>query len=386
MPTMDPHTNDEPQPAQAVVEEERGLPQVGRKRRANGALIAFLTAAAILIALVFGVRALLSNFNHKPAKVASQTASALPTLAKNIFATNDTPPPPPPGVAPVASPASPAAVAATGPVKLTPEQQQAADELARRQRAPLLAVSGQSGLSSGGGPGLGGGDRTAADNSYGSLGQALQVTRSAGVAASMLQDPNLTITQGTFIDCVLETALDSEEPGMTRCVLPRNVYSTDGRVLLLGRGSRLVGQYESGQIQQGQRRIFVTWTRVETPDGLVINLDSPSTDALGRSGVSGRVDNHFLQRFGAALLVSIVSDVASYETAKQQSGTGGSTQLNFGGTISSSNNLAAMIAQNTLNIRPTLYKNQGGHIGIFVARDLYFGNVYALRPTSSRGY
>lgn len=382
MQTMDPHANEEPQPSPPVADEERGIPQVGRKRKANGALIAFLTGVAILLVLVFGVRALISNFHHKAAPVASKDASTLPTLPKNIFGSADTPPPPPPGVTPVTAKGGATPAVATGePAKLTPAQQAAADELARRQRAPLLAIAGGAGTG-GSDQGSASGDRAASDNSYGSLGTALQATRPSGVTASRLANPNLTITQGTFIDCILETAIDSEEPGMTRCELPQNVYSTNGRVLLLPRGSRLVGQYQSGQLRQGQRRIFVVWTRVETPQGVIINLDSPSTDELGRSGVNGRVDNHFIARFGAALLVSVVNDLTNFAVAKQEQGNSTNTQLNFGTTTNTANDLASMIVQNTINIPPTLYKNQGGHIGIFVARDLYFGNVYALKPTS----
>ena len=361
--------------------EDRGIPHVGRKGKANKPLIAFLTLVAVLLVLFLAARVVIGHLAGKsPAKAAAKgVASSIPSLASKAFDV-ESKAPPLPSSAPTVAGAAPSVRGSSGPAKLTPAQQAAADLLARRQRSPLIAVGGGGGgLGEPSGTGVGANNRDATDNSFGSLGQALQATRASGVAATTLENPNLTITQGTFIDCILETAIDSTEPGMTRCVLPRDVYSTDGRVLLLPRGSRLVGEYQGGQLRQGQKRIFVVWTRVETPDGVLINLDSPSTDDLGRSGINGRIDNHFIARFGAALLVSVVNDLANFAVAKETQGN--STQLTFNSTTEESNNLASIIAQNTINQPPTLYKNQGGHIGVFVARDLYFGKVYGLQAT-----
>ena len=356
--------------------EERGIPQVGRKGKGNKPLMAFLMLVAMLLVLFLIARVVIGQLagTHHDKPIVKGDARSIPSLTQQAFNALNKPASAPTSAVVSKPPAPPIDPNNTHP--LTPEQQAAADLAARRQRSPLLAMSAAGGGVPMHGNGQESAGRAATDNSYGSLGNGLQATRATSVAATTLENPDLTITQGTFIDCVLETALDSEQPGMTRCVLPRNVYSTDGRVLLLPRGSRLVGQYQSGQLRQGQQRIFVVWTRVETPDGVIINLDSPTTDPLGRSGMNGRIDHHFIARFGAALLVSVVNDLTNYEIAKESRG----TTLNFNTTTGEMNNLASIMAENSINIPPTLYKNQGGHIGIFVARDLYFGNVYGLRP------
>ncbi|MFW7242126.1 TrbI/VirB10 family protein, partial [Serratia sp. BNK-33-a] len=97
--------------------------------------------------------------------------------------------------------------------------------------------------------------------------------------------------------------------------------------------------------------------------------------ALGAAGVGGYVDTHFWQRFGGALMLSLVDDVARGITS-QTSGSNGNNQFNFNSTGEATQNMAAEALRNTINIPPTLYKNQGEQVGIYVARDLDFSGVY----------
>lgn len=242
------------------------------------------------------------------------------------------------------------------------------------QAAILAAALGRQG---------GGAAPAAAQNTPGSappaptdeLGKSLQPTITRGTMATKLPDRNYLIAKGAFMDCALETRIDSTRSGMTSCTLTTNMYSENGKVILLERGSKMTGQYQGG-LKQGEARIFVLWTRVQTPKGVIINLDSPGTDALGGSGLDGYVDNHFWQRFGGAIMLSLIDDAFLAATQRDN---GGGTTVNLGNTSTASQNLAAEALKNTINIPPTLMKNHGDHINVFVARDLDFRSVYGIR-------
>lgn len=210
----------------------------------------------------------------------------------------------------------------------------------------------------------------------GDLGSRLTPTRLTGVTANVLRNQPFLLTTGTMIPCVLQTAMDSTLPGLVTCVIPQDVLGKTG-LTLFDRGTRVVGEFRGG-IQQGVERMFVVWTRAETPQGVVINLDSPATDPLGRSGMDGRVDRHFWQRFGGALLLTTVDGaIQAGVSAAAKSGT---TTINTGSTES----VIASSLAGSINIPPTIRKNQGELVSILVARDLDFSTVYGVRPTYVR--
>lgn len=211
----------------------------------------------------------------------------------------------------------------------------------------------------------------------GSLSSSLQPTDTQARAAGLILNRNLTLTKGTFIDCALETRLVSTVPGMTSCVVTRNIYGDNGKVLLIERGSKLTGEYQ-GAMQQGQARIFVLWNRVKTPHGVIVNLDSPGTDPLGGSGMPGSVDTHFGERFGGAILLSVISDGMAIAANLTNRALDSETVV-YNNTSSQANQMATEALRNTINIPPTLYKNQGDRINVIVARDLSFEGVYDIR-------
>jgi type IV secretion system protein VirB10 len=211
----------------------------------------------------------------------------------------------------------------------------------------------------------------------GSLAALLRPTTTAAVRAQMLPAQRLLLPKGSFIDCTLETAIDSTLPGMTTCLMATDVFGVDGKVVLMERGTKLIGETR-GQVQQGAARIFVLWTEARTPTGVVVPLDSPGADELGRSGLPGEVNRHFWQRFGAAMLVSVI-DGAVQAAAESSRGGSGAVIVNPSG----SQDVLTEILKNTINIPPTVLKRNGDRIQVLVARDLDFRSVYELRSVAS---
>ena len=187
--------------------------------------------------------------------------------------------------------------------------------------------------------------------------------------ARPLPDRNFLITAGSFIPCVLQSAMDSSQPGYVSCIVPRNIYSDNGRVVLMEKGTKIVGEYQGG-LNRGQYRLFVLWTRAVTPRGIAIDVASPATDALGRGGMDGRVDNFFWQRFGTALLFSLVEDAATVGSEAVGNSASNTTRV--------PSDAASTILQQNSQIKPVLRKNQGEDVGITVAQDFDFSTVYGL--------
>lgn len=208
------------------------------------------------------------------------------------------------------------------------------------------------------------------------LGDALKPTTMATARAQMLPSLTYLIPKGRKGDCTLETAIDSQLPGLVTCVLAYDIFGADGKVPLLKRGTAINGETRSN-VQQGQNRIFVIWTEARTESGVIAQLDSPATDALGRSGISGEVDNHFWDRFGAAILISVINGVIQAGT-NYASGAGNSGGTTFNYNTQQPNSVMTEVLRNTINIPPTITIPQGESVQILFARDVDFRSVYSL--------
>lgn len=190
------------------------------------------------------------------------------------------------------------------------------------------------------------------------------------------------VAEGTLIPGILETAVNSDLPGQIRAIVSEDVLSFDGRRVLIPTGTRLIGEYQS-DITTGQRRIFVVWTRLLRDDGVSVRLNSIGADSLGRSGMTGHVDRKFRERFGSAILLSVVGAGASYLT-----GHGGNVGFGDGDdreraeelarqTIAQTfSDMANQALQEHLRVRPTISVPQGGRIFVYVRQDLDFSALY----------
>jgi type IV secretion system protein VirB10 len=225
--------------------------------------------------------------------------------------------------------------------------------------------------------GVGAPPSNASSHADGDIASLLRPSAIASASAHILPTQQFLLPKGAFIDCTLETAIDSTLPGMTTCITATDTFGVDGKVVLLERGTKLIGETR-GQLQQGAARVFVLWTEARTPKGIVVPLDSPGADELGRSGLAGQVDHHFWQRFGAAILISTLD--GAVQAAVQSSSRGNGTVIY---NPSSSESIVTDVLKSTVDIPPTVTKRNGDRIQVFVARDVDFRSVYELRTAAT---
>jgi len=393
-----------------TVEGERGIPSVNRIRTVQSRVTSILTVTLMSL-LAVG----LLSWYYSGALTRSERARAQAQEAQRRRAQADVALPPL-GVLPIPTPTTaqkdstverllgpappvPEAPephgspqASVGPAPKTPAQL----ALERRLGGPVLSKSserGQNGVTASG-PGdervssqfasyvqPAGTSASAADTNQSSgddpLGNLLRPTPTPTVQARVLPTLRYLLPQGAFIDCTLETAVSSALPGMTTCVTATDTFSAEGSVVLLERGTKLIGETR-GEVQRGSPRLFVLWVQARTPDGIVVPLASPGTDELGRSGLSGHVDWHWWQRFGSAILITVIDGVIQGET---QSRANNAFILN----PSSADQVATEALRGNINIPPTIEKSQGDRIQILVARDVDFRSVYILRTRAQGG-
>lgn len=266
------------------------------------------------------------------------------------------------------------------PVSTTPTKDAALE-------APIFSsAAGEGGTGSGKSARVGGGDEgNGKDDEFSN---ELKVSDVGGPSrAKKMRHPEFTIPAGVVISCILQTAINSELKGFVDCVLPADVRSADGTVALLDKGTTVLGQIRSG-LTRGQERLFILWTRARTPDNITIDLASPAADELGRAGVgcnedANCVNDHFWKMLWHSLLFSIVEygpQIGVQALQNQNQNHNNNTQLNsYLPFFQPQQQLANTILEADLHIPPTLEKNQGDAVSIFVARDLHFDDVYSLQ-------
>jgi type IV secretion system protein VirB10 len=382
------------------VRGERGLPLASAVHNLQARLSSLL-ATGLMIAL--GVAALAWYYAHalnRPTRVRqnaqaaalsrAQGESPLPSLGRIVLppapareatvATTESATPTFPESVALISPASGTAELPSGPppktsAQLAVERRLSGAVFAHESQSPPTAAPVMNAVPAetltAGAPGISSGTPAAGERAP-SLGALLTPTAASATRAQQLPSERLLLPKGAFIDCTLETAIDSTLPGMTTCITAADTFGADGKVVLLERGTKLVGETR-GRVQQGQARVFVLWTEARTPTGVIVPLDSPGTDELGRAGLPGEVDRHFWERFGAAILVSLIDGVV--QARVQAASRPGATVVYPSGAT----DVMTEVLKETIGIPPTVRKRNGDRIQVLVARNVDFRSVYELR-------
>ncbi len=217
---------------------------------------------------------------------------------------------------------------------------------------------------SGGAGGAGGAGRTLSSNE--AFMEDASTRSYETVRATRIANPGRTIVQGTTLNAVLETAVSTELPGVIRAVVTDDVMSYDGINVLIPKGSRLIGSYNS-DVSVVQDRVQIAWNRAVTPDGVSVELGGYGSDALGRSGQAGYVDSRFRERFGSAALISLIGAGPEVVIDREDSAATSDAARDVGDDLS---NATRGVAGDYLAAGPVIYIDQGTYMTVFVNRDL----------------
>lgn len=295
------------------------------------------------------------------------------------------PPPPLPFQETVTT--TPTAATPTGDSEADIRARQQAEEMRQRQRRSNMTISN------------GGGARSLLSNTNNNISSEnggtpkdsnLQYARTSSdeavsvVTAEKLKNLDTLIAQGKIVDAVLESAINTDLPAPIRAIVSRDVYAEAGHEVLIPKGSRIIGKYNTSLLSN-QKRVYIIWTRVMRPDGVVIAINSPGIDQIGRGGVEGLVDNHYLELYSSAILTSLLTVGTAVAGDAAIGGDVSTTSSSFGSTTSgSAGAIALQTAVNNLgdttqsvvkkftNLQPTIMLDQGTRVNIFVNHDLTF--------------
>ena len=78
-------------------------------------------------------------------------------------------------------------------------------------------------------------------------------------------NPDFLLPKGSYIGCSLDTRFISNLSGNTSCTVSQNIYSSNGNVLLIEKGSKLFGTFKGGDANDGASGYFVIWQEIRTP-------------------------------------------------------------------------------------------------------------------------
>ena len=173
---------------------------------------------------------------------------------------------------------------------------------------------------------------------------------------------------GAVIPAALITGLRSDLPGQITAQVTENVYDTPtGGALLIPQGARLIGVYDS-QVNFGQSRLLLVWTRLLLPNGYSIVLErQPGADASGQAGLEDGVDHHWGSLFKAALLSTILSVGTELGSDQNESDIVRALRRGAGDTL---NQAGQQVVRRNLNIQPTITIRPGYPVRVIVTRDL----------------
>lgn len=179
----------------------------------------------------------------------------------------------------------------------------------------------------------------------------------------------LLIQAGSVLPAALLTGIRSDLPGQLTAQVTQNVYdSPTGRILLIPQGAKLLGEYDS-DLEAGQTRVMMVWTRLLLPGGASLVLDRlPGSDAAGFAGLQDGVNRHWGNVVRAAAISTLLGIGAELGSNDDDALVRALRRGSQNSVIQAGN----QIVQREIGIAPTLMIRPGHPLRVMVKRDIIF--------------
>lgn len=188
------------------------------------------------------------------------------------------------------------------------------------------------------------------------------------------------VFEGTVLETLLINRLNGTFSGPVNCLVTTDIYSHDGQHVLIPAGTKVLGEAKKVEAL-GQQRLAVFFHRLIMPDGFSVNLDQfKGLGQLGETALHDKVNNHYLQIFGASLAVGILGGIAEAGTGNALTSSASSqARAGFGSNLANS---SMQILDRFLNILPTVTIREGNRVKIYLSGDLLLPdyNRHTLQP------
>ncbi len=177
------------------------------------------------------------------------------------------------------------------------------------------------------------------------------------------------VFEGTTIDTVLVNRLDGEFAGPVKVMVTNPVYSQDRQHMLIPEGTFVLGDVQRVS-SLGQRRLAVTFHRMLMPDGYSVDLDQfHGLDQAGATGIKDKVNNHYVEIFGASIALGVISGAAEATNANHGYNQSGSEAYKAG-IASSLSQSGSNALDRFINIPPTITIREGHRIKVYITQDM----------------
>ena len=200
----------------------------------------------------------------------------------------------------------------------------------------------------------------------------------AGTGGQYKYNTAYSLWKGTVIPAVLDTAIDTDLPGLIKATVTENVYSSQsGEYLLIPQGSQLVAEYNSS-VSYAQERVQVAWQTLIRPDGLEINLGNlPGIESDGSTGYKGKVNHHTFELAKGLGLIAVFTILdtkignqlnklkTSGSTNKGPNWAGNNYYDNFSDVMTDAfGKVSSTYTENAMAIQPSIRKEAGTKISL----------------------